>query len=380
MKKIIAMLLVVTLTFQPVYAWVPCMIFCDAGCGGAALTAFGVSINSAMQTQISANQDLLSVINDSTQSVVDLGTNLSDEWTSSNMDITSAMDARTNKIELAQSIGLKNREYTTDAENQSLVNAFKEKYIAEVVSTNNSMFSNQSMPESVEVGVLASGEIKKTYIKSHQLVRENATNQNIYADELSAGDLAFSVNARLSTGDDVYASAITICEHTLSNEEIKNMQALITYVTNPNPLPIIPDSQLFSSNAHSYELARRIYNSKTLYISSIANEIISGKAQFSNPDWVQSFVHRTSTEPHLSLNETFGSLINGRISSEGWNLDIKLLNETGLQRELTYLQAEENALLFMLSQKREWRNQLYSLLTIEEVGSQLRKLNRSVSL
>lgn len=359
------------------YAWVPCMPFCDAVCGGAALLAMGTSISAAMQNQASANQQLLYAINDTTQSTVSLGTDLADSWTTSTMDILSALDARTSKIELAQTTQIKEREYSTDALTNVFTQALREKYVAEKVSENNRMFSAMAMPETGEIGANAATPFKEAYFKSHQHAEEVATNQIQFGEELTPGDSSFAVNARLTSSEDVYKGHLIACEKTLSNDELNQMQTLITYISNPKPLPVLENAELSSSSGQEYELKRRVYNSKSQMFSTIVNEVVAHRAQFSSPDIVRSYVSRSSSEPKLSLNETLDSLIIGRVSSDGWYLNIKILNEVGLQREMTYLKAEENALLYMLSQRREWRNQLLAAIVIEELGQQEGRIKES---
>lgn len=359
------------------YAWMPCMPFCDSGCGGVALQGLGTSVASAMQSQGSANQQLLNAINDVTQTNIDFGTDMADAWTSSTMDILSALDARTSKIELAQTMQIKAREFSTDALNNVFVQALREKYTAEQVSENNKTFSNTAMPETGEIGAIAASELKQAYLKTHQHAEEVSVNQKGYSEELTPGDTSIALNKKLATNTDVFNGHIISCERTLSDDELNNMQVLITYLTNPNPLPVFTEGQLSSPKAQSYELQRRIYNAKTNWVSAIANEMIAHRAQFASPDWVRSYVNRSSTEAEMSMNESLASLIEGRVTSDGWYLNTKIMNETGLERELTYLKSEENALLFMLSQRREWRNQLLSLMAVGQLGRSVEQLKKA---
>lgn len=359
------------------YAWVPCMTFCDSACGGAALLGLGTSVASSMQSQMSANQDYLSAINDVTQTSVDFATDMADAWTSSTMDLLSALNARTSKIELAQTMQIKAREYSTDALNNVFVQALREKYIAEKVSENNQTFSNTAMPETGEIGAMAAGSLKEAYLKTHQHAKEVSLIQQIYSEELTPGDFSIAISKKLTTGDEVFHSHIINCEKTLSNDELNNMQMLITYLTNPHPLPVFTDDQLSSPKAQSYELNRRIYNAKVNWVSVLANELIAHRAQFASPDWVRSYVNRSSAEAEMSINESFSSLVEGRITSDGWYLNIKIMNEVGIEREQTYLKSEENALLFMLSQRREWRNQLLSILAVEQLARSVAELKKA---
>jgi hypothetical protein len=369
--------LVLILSAKSSFAWVPCMPFCDSGCGGAALQMMGTTISSASQSQASSNQNLLQSINDVTQSSINFGIDMSDVWTSSTMDILSALDARTSKIELAQTAQMKQREFSTDALNNTLTQSLRERFIAEKVSDNTKAFSKISMPETGVVAVNLARPLKEAYFKSHELATEVSSNQQQFSEELGIADSAYAVNARLTAPKEIYKGHLMVCEMTLSNDELNQMQQLITFVTNSKPLPMLSDQQLISPKGQEYELMRRTYNAKTTIISTIINEIISHKAQFVTPDIVRSYVSRSSIEPQLSLNETLDSLINGRLSSDGWYLNIKSLNETGLQREMTYLKAEENAILFLISLRREWRNQLLATIAVEEISQQLKQLKEN---
>jgi hypothetical protein len=152
----------------------------------------------------------------------------------------------------------------------------------------------------------------------------------------------------------------------------------MTYLTNSKPLPILSERELSGPGAQNYELKRRIHNSTVELVSTVLNEVVSHKAQFAAPDFVRSYVSRSTTELELSLDETLSSLINGRISSEGWFLNIKLLNEVGLKREHLYLTAESNALLFQLTQKREWRNQLMAIVAMADLSKQANTLRNAL--
>lgn len=356
------------------YAWIPCLPFCDAACGGAALTAMGTSIASAVQSQASTTQQLLQGTNETTQNMVSLGADLAGSWTSSTMDLLSGLDARTAKLELAETIQIKERQYSTDALTKVFTQALREKHVAEKVSENNNMFSETAQPETGEIAANAATPIKEAYFKSHQHAEAVAANQQQFADELNAGDSSYASSARLTSEEDIYASHLIVCEKTLTVDEINQMQTLVTYITNPKPLPVMPESQTASHKGQQYELKRKVHNAKRQMVSAIVNEIVAHRAEFASPDIVRSYISRSSQTPELSLGETFDSIITGRLSADGWYLNIKGLTKTGLQREMAYLQAEENYLLFMLSQRREWRNQLLATIAIEEIGQQANKL------
>ena len=361
------------------YGWQPCLPFCDAGCGGAALQAMGASVSSALQSQASANQQLLQGLNDTTQSTVSLGTDLVDAWTSDTMDLLGALDARTAKIELANTATIKAHEFSTDAINNVFVQTLREKYLAEKVSDNNRDFSVLAMPETGEILSNGADSIKESYLKSVQLGNEISNNQAIFSEELSASDTAIASNHRLMSNDDVYEGQIINSEKTYSQEELTNIQTLLTYLSNPHPLPIIPRKDLSSPKALEYELSRRVHNSKIAFVSAIVNQMISGRAQFSDPDFVRSYVSRSSSHPEMSMTETFDALVNGRITSDGWFMNIKIQTKTGLNREITYLKSEENALLFLLSQRREWRNQLLAILVTQGLSRKIDELDNTKS-
>ncbi|MFA0809397.1 hypothetical protein [Microbulbifer epialgicus] len=359
------------------FAWQPCMPFCDSACGGVALQGLGSSVASAMQSQASSNQNLLTAINDVTQSSVDFGVDMTDAWTSSSMDILSGLDARTSKIELAQAMQIKAYELSTDTINNIFVQSLREQYTARKVSENNLLFSENAMPETGEIGAIAALEFKEAYLKTHLHADETTKNQIHYGEEITPGDISIAQNKKISKSDEIFNSAKLYCEKTLSNEELNNFQVLISYITNPNPLPQYSANDLSSPKGQDYELNRKIYNAKVSIVSAIVYELISHRAQFSSPDWVRSYVDRSSNEPKLSITETFSSLVNGRTTSEGWYLNTKLMNETGLKRELTYLESERNALLFLLTQRREWRNQLLSIIALGNISKTGEELERT---
>jgi len=377
MKNILMTLLLLTLPAKS-YSWAPCMPFCDSGCGGAALQAMGASIASAEQNQANVNQQVLQALNDTTQNIIGLGTDFADSWTSSTMDLLSALDARTAKIEIAQAIQIKEREFSTDAFNGVFTQALREKYVAEKVSENNRLLPVLVVSETGEIGTNASLSLKEAYFKTHQHAEEVSSNQALFGEEITPGNSSFGVSARLTSSDDVYKGHLLHCEKTLNNNELNNIQTFVTYITNPKPLLVLEDRKLASPRAQEYELKRRIYNAKSQLVSTIINEVVAHRAPFASPDIVRSYVSRSSTESKLSITEALNSLVEGRVSSDGWYLNIKLLNKSDLQREMTYLKAEENTLLFMLHQRREWRNQLLATIVVEDLGRQMEILKDSV--
>jgi len=359
-------------------AWQPCMIFCDAGCGGQALGRLGGDVSLAMSQQTAQVQSLLQAINETTQEAINLGVDLGESWTTSTSDILSALDARTNKIELALIQNVKANEFGTDATVRSLVQTLKEKIIAENVSNNNTTLSDLAMPESGEVGVMSTQAIKESYLKAPLLAQEITDNQSIYANELKGGDESIAVTKKLSVSEETYRVINLISDHTLSDDKLTDIQRLFTMLSNPSPLPTLNEGDLLSISAQEYDLNRRIHNAKLAMINGIINRVIAEKAQLSDASWIRSFVERTSTEPGMSLSENLASKVNGRIDSNGWYLNIKLINDVGLNRELTYLSAEENVLLMRLTKRYEWRNKLYAMLLVEKSSLIKERLNNSL--
>lgn len=347
-------------------AWQPCMIFCDAGCGGAAITSMGSSVSSAQQSQTEANQNHLESINEVNQSVIDLGVDLTDKWTSTTMDLLSALDARTNKIELAETMSAKSKEYNTDTINFITTKSLKGMLISENISANNSEFSNASMPETGSICANAASSRKEGYFKAFKLEEEILNVQEEYSNELNNIDQAYVATSRLPVDEDTYNPTLMICEKTISDEDLKLMENLVLYLTNPFPLPMFPEKKWVSPDIQEYEVKRRIYNAKSKWVAGVLNKVLASRAELSSSTWVQSYAHVTSNNGKLSNTESISSLVEGRVSSDGYYLNIKSLSEPGLNRELVYLKAEENALLFLLSQRRELRNQILAMLVLEK--------------
>lgn len=366
MRKVFQLPIFITL-LVPVtcFAWMPCMIFCDSGCGGAAITAMGSSVSAAQQSQTEANQRHLESINKVNQSVIDLGVDLSDKWTSATMDLLSAIDARTNKIELAETMSMKAKEYNTDTTNFITTESLKGLLIAENISANNADFSVASMPETGNICANAAPSRKEGYFKAFKLEEEILNVQEEYSNELNNIDQAYVATSRLSANEDIYNPALMVCEKTISDEDLRHMESLMLYLTNPFPLPSFPEKDWVSPDIQEYEIKRRLYNAKTKWVTGILNKVLASRAELSSSSWVQSYAHVPSSNSKISNTESISSLIEGRVSSDGWYLNIKSLNKPGLNRELVYLKAEENALLNLVSQRRELRNQLLSMLVIE---------------
>ncbi len=360
--------LIVALVISPAgYAWQPCLPFCDMACGGVALTELGVNVTAAMQQQTGTNKAHLQALSQVARSVVDLGVNSSNAWTNATRDQLSALDARTDRLQLAQLMAIKAGEVAADTLTNTFAAALRQAYVVERVSENQAMLGPSSMPETGEIGALAAADRKTAYLKSQQLVMEITGKQQTYINELKQGDTSIAVSARLSAVDGIDYEPLLEASQTLSDDNLNHQQAQLTYLTNPKPLPVLDDATRATPEGERYELARRVYNSNVMWIYAIADQLIASRAKLASADWVRSYAHRDSADTGLSFSESLGSLILGRISSEGWHANIKRQNETGLQRELTYLRAEENVLLFVLSQRRSWRNQLLALIVLQKL-------------
>jgi len=348
-------------------AWQPCQPFCDAGCGGAALLALGTSITGQSTTQTSANSTHLNGITNLINSYSQFGVDIVNLYTQDMMDTLSSLDARTNKIELALNQNQKTMVNMIDTKNNTIVNAFKESFIMKNVLDNNRQFSSHSIPESYILSANASPSIRTAYEKSENQIKEIAPIKQQYNNELDAVDHTLSIATKLDISDTEYNLNDLIESKTLADDKIKPLQKLVAYITNHKPLKKISADVMSTQVGADYELKRRQYNAKINYIQIILDRFIARKTQYMSDDWIQSYVFRSSIQPGMSFDESISSMIKGRLSSEGWYQNIKLLEAPGIRREITYLSAEENTLLYLLSELRESRNNLLALIALEKL-------------
>lgn len=334
-------------------AWEPCVPFCDSECGGKALKNLGTSVADAMKKQYDMHIKLLESIKKTDQSIINLKEDLAETWTKSTADLIKALDSKTARIELKnlakdKAIGCCGAKKQT----QVLTDTIRNKQLLKKMDELDWTFSKKSQPESGEIGTKRAGQVKKSYNKSLQNAAEISKEQDAYIESKKPGNLSILTQQKLTEDIEMFNSALLFQRHTLSDEEMKSMQELVSDLTS-NMLPTPSSTDL---------LTEKRLKLKEKWVRSILNTIVTSKQQLAATDWVRTYTARSSSESGMSYMETIASVIDGRIASEGWYIDMSSSNDVGLQREMTYLKAEENSLLFLLSQRREWRNQLLALI------------------
>ncbi len=351
------------------------MVFCDSGCGGKALTKLGAAVVKKAAKQTSSNAKHLKEINSVSNSTIQLGTDVTTGWIDANQAVLSALDARTNRIELAQIQNQKTKSRLTDHKLSTLVNTLKESLDAKNIEGNSQIIANKiSQPETGNVGANSTAERRIGFEKSRKLVSEIAATRAVYKNQYQEHDQTMALQLKLTKPDEIFNPTDLVLKDTLSNDALNNLEELLSYLSFSKPLSVLPENKRASHKASQYELDRRNYNATITWIETIVDKNLARKAQFIDPSWAQSYVHRSSTESNMSFNESIAALIDGRVTADGWYLNLSTMTTIGLQRELTYLKAEENLLHFLSIEQAEMRNQLLALKALGLTKRSIHKL------
>lgn len=370
MKRVSLFLLLATFCCQYANAGCDMCIKAAAEIANAQMTA---SIN-ATTAAVNANVAATNALNASVQAT-NAGLQASIEY-NGNL-LRQALDASTNRIEISIQQNTKASERATEHIAKTLVNTFKEVRVAEEIDKNNRTYSTElAQPLSGDIGANRAPLLKKGMVQSSQVWKQMTKNMHDWNNDTSDVDQAgndIKKAVLLTQPDEVWDPQPLLTKNQLTLEESKNQQKLITMLTNPVPLKSTTDSELSSNPAAAeYEFKRRIYNAKVEVAHSVLAKSIADRhplIPISADDWQKGYV--TSVPDPETGNTSMLSMLEsetiGKISSDGWYLDIKTKTEAGVLRESVYQQVINNLLLTKQIEDEEQKLMLLSLILSSEL-------------
>lgn len=335
------------------------MPFCDAGCGGAAITSWGSTYSSGVN-----NVDRSFVqVGDSTDNVVStltsVGADIGQLVTDNTFDITSSLSAATNIIKVAHVQQIKSNERLTDHLLTNISVMMKDLFRGEEVIKINDMMGNSAQPATGELSVNMISDLKKGVIKSRKMTDIKIDKFDEYQHGIAPSENSALESRRLVEGIDVDV-IIAMLDDGHVAEESKAIEEIFTYLIDKNLGKTNPtnDSKILVS-----DLTRK---SKLAYVYGSLLSSLSYKAKNIDPSSASHYFSGNVAEA-ISIDEYLLGLIDGRLMSNQWFLNIKLMNNAGLIRERLYLRAEEAAIQFLISNLKESSNNILALSVAEDI-------------
>lgn len=336
------------------------MPFCDSTCGAPALMSLGTSVQGAYAQQQSQLQSLGNEIGTANNDLLTFSQNYVNGITNDTFDRLTALDAATTRIESSWIQLIKAKENFSDFKVTEWNSAIKKYFNASQVAKHSKQFSDLSQPTTGDLGACSSAEIKRGNYRSQHVSGEIVSVQKRYLEEIRKGDTAIAIAIKNET-DFVKSSPLNVMhDKSIPNDLLINLQGLFAYMVNPSPTPNIDNEGSVRDDKDELEYRER--NIALTWISSIAATVLAKRAVFDDLQCESSYVSKSSNDAGNSLHELWSSKIEGRITSEGYWGASKQLLPSGLHRELTYLKAEENMLLYERYKMRERRNELLAYL------------------
>ncbi len=341
------------------FAWAPCLPFCDGSCGAPAIAAFGASVQAATAQQQSQFQTLGREINSSSKEITNFSKNYIDAISNDAFDRMSALDASTSKREASWAQLLKAKENLTDFKLRQWNATISGYFQATQAADSEKTFGQASQSETGQLGACAAGEIKRAMLSNKQVSEEIIEVQKRYLHDLKDGDSALAIAVK-STDEFSNSNVLSLLhDASIPDAQLSKLQGILNYIVMPNP-PVESDS--VTAIGDEKLLKVRLQNSTAAWIAGITAEVLARRAVYGELQCEDSYVVKSSQAAGSSMNELMKSKIEGRLVSDGYWGAAKLLLPTGLKREIVYLKAEENMLLYQRYQIRERRNQLLALI------------------
>ncbi|MFA0809396.1 hypothetical protein [Microbulbifer epialgicus] len=351
------------------------IIPCDSGCAGAAINQMGTNVSNSLTQLNSAHQNLTSAVQDSIDSMSDLGTDINDVLIQQNQDLLDGFSASTNRIELANLQALKSSEANTEHLVRSFVHALKEREVARAVSENNLIFGDASQPVSGESGAEQAEAIKRVNVQIKQLLEESTNGFMSYINDSNntysgAGIGQHQVNALKSISEfNNLASILT--KDVLDQTDFQKLQVLIGLIVSQYPLA----NMELNSQYVDYELERKRHISMLGIVYSSLLIPATARTGLVSGEW-KKYYHDTeeNEEGYLGLQNLYDAEVNGRLTDPEWWASVLRLNQTGLEREKIFqmgLSLQMNERLSSISQSS---NQLMAVLLANKSESYAKNL------
>jgi hypothetical protein len=344
MKQWLFLMVLITCHVQ---AFEPCKPFCDMGCSVPAIIEMAATVSAGYSEMTSLNQSLNAHLLSVDAAVVEQGAALGGAWFEQLQWSLSGLDAQTNVWLLSTLMQAKSMAENTDNITQNFYASLRAKALAARVNDNNQTYRQNTMPQSGELLTNKAASHKTGRKKAAALHRQLMAQFMAYSTESAGADQGIAASIRTGFDASTFDIHAFITADTVDDQTFKAYQDLLMFVVNTNPL--IATGNSLNAKTHLVKLA---------LVMNVMVGLLVDKAQTLPTDWVQSYMAKTSAFAAISETETLHGLVSGRLSAPGYFLDIKALSGAGLQRELTYLKAEENELLRQSNQNKQHKNTL----------------------
>jgi len=347
---------------------------CDPCIQSAANTANSQMTSGLSSTTaaVNANVTATNTLNTTVQSV---SAALQSTLSLHSQQYLSGLSASTNRIELSIQQNTKTITNLTDHFNNTMVNALKEMRIAEQVDENNKTFGQLAQPLSGDIGANRAPMLKEGIVQSRQIWRKITDDMHTWnnnTSDVNALGSAAKTSILLTEPDEVWDPSALVTKNQISIEESLNLQKLLTLIVNPVPQRAATKEELANdSRIAEKELNRRIDNSKLSLVHSVLANSVAKRhplIPISGDDWQIGY---TTSQPDNNGKTSYLSMLEsetvGKLTSEGWYLDIKTKTVAGAMREQVYQSAIRNQMLMDLVEQEEQKNILLAIIAIEEI-------------
>ncbi len=343
------------------YSWTPCMPFCDSACGAPAIISMGSSIQAAFSQQQAQLQTLGNEIVSVNNNFATLGQNYADNYTNDTFDRLSALDASTSKIETGWSQLIKAEENLSDFKLTQWKSAVEKYFNASQSAHVARIAGDAAQSQTGDLGACSAGEIKQAHYRTQQISESSLDIHRRYLEDLQSGDGAFSIALKNESGFVDTSPMAIYHDSSIPEDLLLSLQGMLSYLVTPLNEPTVSGDGGFSSSENK-ELDQLGHRMASAWIAGIAAEILSSRAIYGDLQCETSYVSSSGDDAGNSLNELLRSKIEGRLTSEGYWGVSKALLTAGLRRELVYLKAEENMLLYQRYKIRSRRNELLAFI------------------
>jgi len=165
---------------------------------------------------------------------------------------------------------------------------------------------------------------------------------------------------------------------TLTDIEVDQLNWMTATVSNAIPLPNVSErSALSDTKSPPYEVERRIWNSRVASLQQVVSDQITDRTALVEPDWIEGYAGDPSTDK-ISILESLSREIDGRLETPGWFQNVKQMPKSGLKREMNYLLAIENKLIYELVERINHKNRLLSLSLAKKLNEQRKEFEKDI--
>lgn len=329
-----------------------CVPFCDT-CGSPKIIEFGVNTAIEFTTNNITTQNLNAELLSATSAMTQLNVNVNNQLVKNLSDPTggsqSALEAFVKKINGEITRNTKMNTNLTDFKIMGTTLAHKQTLIAEEKIAVDKTYGEMAQPASGYIQACKALSQKTGEAQVAQLSRHLSSVSNKYNSEAlyqTNGKRYQGIKKQLENKD-VMASNITSIGAwvALEKNELDKVNGSIITMTNPRPIANLSLNKASHPGAGTYEIQRKVMNAEFSSVQRVFQRQALKKAKIVDSSWSSGYAD-TEGEVLVSLEEALGEEVNGRMESPGWYQNIKELSRAGLARELAYITAVENKILF----------------------------------